>query len=432
MREFFAILLLVFIQKTALAEEATVPRHPVETWWTGGSAIPDFSDRQKLSDGGLDISGYYIANFLGNVSGGKHQDFAYTHTFSTRLVFDLEKIAMWKGATVTWSFADNAGSNLQSAVGNIFPPSNLLGPNTFIFSEFFLTQTLFDGAWVFQVGQLCAGGHFAASPIYGNFVNTAYNGNPYTPFNTFPITTFPSASWGASVRGNWNLDAVRIFYGQVGLYQVSNRVGVDAYHGVDYSIRPGDGTMLLWELGWTPNLYAQPAQGKAPDQPGYPGHYKVGGFFSNATYPTFSGSPNVPNAYGFYFLADQQVTMEPENPSEGLILWGAITWTPQEDISQLPFFASGGLQYTGLLPGRPADVTFLGIAYGQGSRDAIEAQEKTGLPGSSYEIVWEAGHVFQINSWLSIQPDIQYIINPGGTGTIQNAWILGGQLTVSF
>jgi len=426
-----------------------VVRKDFDSWWNSSTPIPKNAIHSDLADAGVDFTGSFVADFLGNVSGGQNLAFSYTHTLSGQLSFDLEKLVRWKGGTLTWSFADNAGSNLQNQVGNIFTPSNLYGPNTFYFGELYLSQSLFDGAVVMKLGQLCAADDFASSPIYGNYLNSAFNGNPFVPFGTYPMTGFPAASWGASIQGNWKCDAIANFYGQAGIYQVSDRIGIwgRTHHGMDMSIRPGDGTMIMWEAGWTPSFFANsgtqvPADGKSVDDkkavvssaanPGYPGHYKIGGFFSNWSYPTFSGAPNYPNAYGFYFLADQQVTMEPGNPSEGLVLWGTIGWTPQQNISSLPFFASGGAQYTGLLPGRSNDIALVGVAYGQGSINAIHASESAGLPGSTYEIAVEGTYVIQLNQWLSIQPDVQYIINPGGTGTIGNSWILGGQVTVNF
>ena len=416
-----------------------VVRKEIDDWWNSGSALPAFPLRTSLLADGVQFSGSYVADFLGNVSGGLNRAFAYTQTLSAELDLNLEKLVGWEGGTLTWSFADIAGSNLQNAVGNIFTPSNLWTSNSYYFAEFYLEQSLLNGNLVFKLGQLCARNDFAVSPIYGNFLNLAFDGNPFVPFNTFPITGFPHASWGASVKGFLNHDAIANFYGQAGIYQVSNRIGVPGYKGLSYGFQHDDGTMTLSEIGWTPSFFATPAasstlpDGKpAQSNPGYPGHYKIGAFFTNWTYPTFSGAPNYLNAYGFYFLADQQITMRPGHPSEGLVLWGALSWTPQQNISSLPLFVSGGGQYTGLVPGRSNDITLLGIAYGQGSIDAIRANEQQNFPGSTYEIAVEASYVVRINQWLSVQPDVQYIVNPGGTGTLRNSWILGGQLAVNF
>lgn len=38
----------------------------------------------------------------------------------------------------------------------------------------------------------------------------------------------------------------------------------------------------------------------------------------------------------------------------------------------------------------------------------------------------------QATRWLQVQPDLQYIIHPSGTGTIGDAFVLGLQLAVNL
>jgi carbohydrate-selective porin OprB len=37
-----------------------------------------------------------------------------------------------------------------------------------------------------------------------------------------------------------------------------------------------------------------------------------------------------------------------------------------------------------------------------------------------------------VTSWLSVTPDIQYVIKPGGSSGIPNALVIGAQLAVTF
>jgi len=60
------------------------------------------------------------------------------------------------------------------------------------------------------------------------------------------------------------------------------------------------------------------------------------------------------------------------------------------------------------------------------------ADERRGRPTQSYEGVIEFSYRVQFNKWAYVQPDLQYIIRPGGTGLTQNATVLGFQLGVTF
>ena len=56
-------------------------------------------------------------------------------------------------------------------------------------------------------------------------------------------------------------------------------------------------------------------------------------------------------------------------------------------------------------------------------------------PGSTtptYEAVLETSYVIQLNKYLGVQPDIQYVIRPNGYGNIPNALVIGLQAVLSF
>lgn len=448
------------------AEEAAVQPAPAKSelleWWSSGSALPEIdvrweraqnrkvrisqrsvipktSLRGDLADTGVSFFGAYTAFFMGNVAGGLEQDFAYNHMLFFQLNLDLEKLAGWHGGGIVWSWADNAGSNLSNTIGNNFQISTDYGPNTFMFNEFYLMQTLMDDKLTLKAGQLSALNEFMASPLYGFYSNLAFCGNPVAVSFNVPVTVMPAASWGFHAKY-----MEPAWYAQAGVYQVSDRIGKPAYHGLDYSMRTGDGTLFFAETGWTPKLFKRsspPTAGKDSKtsvpadevtHPGYPGNYKVGGFFSNYTFAAYSGSANQPNMFGLYFLADQMIFQERTDPSQGLYLWSAFTLSPQELIAQMPYFVSGGVQYAGLLPHRDKDRAIFGVAYGSYSDDLGAQQASRNLPQETYEMVFEWAYQIQVNPWLTVQPDVQYIVNPGATGTIDNALVLGAVVNVSF
>ncbi len=108
----------------------------------------------------------------------------------------------------------------------------------------------------------------------------------------------------------------------------------------------------------------------------------------------------------------------------GVSLFGRIGWAnPQFNIVDL--FASFGMTWTGLLPGRPDDTLGLAIAHARAGRHyrrsaagggAVSARAET-----NYELTW---HV-PLTGRLSVQPDIQYIANPGLDPDRDHAWAFG-------
>jgi porin len=53
-------------------------------------------------------------------------------------------------------------------------------------------------------------------------------------------------------------------------------------------------------------------------------------------------------------------------------------------------------------------------------------------PAGAFESVLNVGYIFKITKELSVQPDIQYIIRPGGFGQSGNALVLGLQIAVEL
>jgi porin len=47
-------------------------------------------------------------------------------------------------------------------------------------------------------------------------------------------------------------------------------------------------------------------------------------------------------------------------------------------------------------------------------------------------VVLELTYILQVSRWLQVQPDVQYIINPGGTGKIRDALVIGFQIAVNL
>jgi porin len=88
--------------------------------------------------------------------------------------------------------------------------------------------------------------------------------------------------------------------------------------------------------------------------------------------------------------------------------------------------------YCGLFPSRDQDAAVFGLAYGQFSNDYSNAGAAYRGNPASYEMALEWGYRVQLNRFFYVQPDLQYIIRPGGTGNIPDAFVLGAQIGVSF
>lgn len=412
-------------------------------WWNGDAALGDWwGTRNWLVEEGVEFSFTYTNNLAGNPVGGMRSGFTYTDNTLIGMTLDFEKLIGWEGASLTISGLNRSGTSLsEHYIGNQFTVQQIYGGQTAMFYSLAFRQLLFDGKVDIKIGRFATGDDFASSPVYWLYMNNGIDGNPQAlPVNT-QFSAYPWAVWAARLRVNptpeWNA--------QIGIYQVSDRVFDREYHGLDWSIRPSDGILLITQIGWTPEFFKRPVENTAsdgkslhdkktvvPERKGLPGHYWFGAYWSPWEFSQFGTDETARNSYGFYWHADQMIYQEAPGSDQGLTIWSAFVLSPQQNIAKLPFQVNGGLAYKGLFPTRDNDYTIFGVAYGKFSSDYAQTVEDQGLGYPDYELVFEWAYRLQLNPFTYVQPDVQWVINPGGTGRIPNALVLGAQMGLEF
>ena len=415
-----------------------------DEWWRGDALTGDWWGTRNWmdKDTGIEFSGTYTTDLAGNPVGGMEQGFTYTDNIAFGAKLDLEKLVGWHGATFTIAATDRNGTSLsQNYIGNQFTVQQIFGGQTIILTGLHLTQRLLDDKMEIKVGRFSAGDDFASSPLYWLYMNNGIDGNPQAlPVNA-SFSAYPWASWAARVRFEPSPDWNAMF----GLYQVSNKTFNRYLHGVNFSFEPTDGVMFLGQVGWTPEFFRRPVKRVETEREeneelseaeenmhGLPGHYWFGAYYSTWEYAQFGSTQSAANAYGFYWHADQKVYEEAPGSDQGLTLWTAFVLSPQENIAKIPFQWNCGVAYQGMVPQRDEDIAMFGLAYGSFSNDYGNAGNAYNGEPVSYEMALEWGYRIQFNRFLYAQPNIQYIAQPGGTGSIPDAFVLGLQIGVTF
>ncbi len=126
------------------------------------------------------------------------------------------------------------------------------------------------------------------------------------------------------------------------------------------------------------------------------------------------------------------VYQETPGSDQGLTIWAASGLYPQPSISIVPFQVNVGLVYKGLIPRRDDDQTTFGVIYGKFSGDYARTVKAAGNGDPDYESVIETGYRIQLTKFAFIQPDIQWVIRPSGTGRIPNALVIGAEMGITF
>ncbi|MFH1877814.1 MAG: carbohydrate porin [Candidatus Omnitrophota bacterium] len=186
---------------------------------------------------------------------------------------------------------------------------------------------------------------------------------------------------------------------------------------------------------------------------GLPGNYKAGFYYHSGVTREFLRDKNnnsyiisgldpakhIGN-YNFYCHADQMIYRENgPGTDQGITVFGVATFGP-DNINKYPFFFNGGISWKGCIPGRDNDIAASGMSYGLFSYDLRRAQadmrDIKGLPAEQdpqeYEIMIELTYRAMILPYFYIQPDIQYILHPGGTADYPDAFVMGVRVGVTF
>jgi porin len=130
---------------------------------------------------------------------------------------------------------------------------------------------------------------------------------------------------------------------------------------------------------------------------------------------------------GFYAIADSFLYAASED--EKLSGWARIGFA-DDRINVLDSAIGFGLVYAGPL-GRQADQAGISVARARFGVPAQKAALAEGVFLGAAETTIEATYSLSLNSHLTIQPDFQYVIAPGGYPLLEDAIVIGSRLTLT-
>ena len=379
----------------------------------------------------------YFGVFQGNPIGGKAQDFAY----SQYLPFGLEwkEPLGWRGGSLRVSAVSGAGRNLSESIGNAFTVSQAWDGNTLFLYQAYLVQKAFDDRLEIGIGRVAASQFFATLPAFDLLVTGGLNPVPVALELNSTFTGSASASWFGGAR--WSPMEETLL--TAGIFQARADLGrTGPYNGLDLGLDENDGTFGVVEIGWTPNSdkftavqedrnFTRGRRELNGDGNGLPGVYKLGAYVSNEpknSYPGgWGGSP-----FGFYAIGQQ--TLWEQSPGQSqtaqFSVFGGVVWSPPSSVTEMPVDGFAGTVWRGPWSRRPADHLYTSWQIGNFSEPYAQSVGQSS--SGAFESVLNAGYIIQITKEFSVQPDIQYIIQPGGFGESGNALLLGLQIAVEL
>lgn len=354
-----------------------------------------FAAAARAEDAGPKPLFSYVGAFNGVAAGGLSKTATYVHALAAGLQVPVSG---------DWSFtlqgAWTAGSNLSArAIGDV---AGVQGPfNTGDGLWLYEVKATYEkDATTLQLGRVSTGDALPGVAGMSQFVNSAYSSNGGTiTVNDPGRATTPGSTWGA--WGRTDAGAIELRGGA--FLSDPDRTALRR-HGTDFSFRPADGVIGFGEA-------------VAPLQAGL--RLGLGAYHDSARFQAFDGR-RVRGDGGWYIWVERPA---PDKPAPALSGFAMIQSAPRDDRNLEPLFLIGGLTWQGLDPRRPADALSLGATTGRFSRAS---------PLQGRETTFEVNYRITLGDHLTVRPDAQYVISPGGRTGGPDALVLGVQLEASL
>lgn len=329
----------------------------------------------------------YIGDLVTNYSGGLKRGTTYLGLANFRVGINTSSIGLWKGGEFFINGSNaHGGDPSADLVGDFHVISNIETTDLTYLHELWYRQSF--GNFEINVGLQDLNSEFVSTEYGSIFLNSTF-GTPSTIASNVPSPIFPLTAIGASFKvqiaeGN---DLKLAFFDGMPTSFESNP------HNLRWDIDREEGVFAITEFARSGNIW------------GMEGCYKSGIYYHSQglEIQDESNSANrIRYNYGIYLVADQKIWKDPDGTGD-IGVFGQLAVSP-EKVNTHHLYIGTGIVLTGLFPGSPNNV--FGIAYNRTLiADAAINDE------SIIEVSFKA----HINENLFIQPDFQYVMNPGGT-----------------
>ncbi len=415
--------------------------------------------RTTLGNYGITLNFTDSENLLGNLAGGVKQGATLQGVATGTMEIDTGKAFGLQGGTFRVTALQIHGrsltpyylDDLQAANGNEAEDTTRLW-------ELWYDQAFDYGKFDVRLGQQSIDNEFIVSKYSGLFVDTMA-GWPLIPSEDLygGGPAYPLASLGARIQVK-PADNTTILAGAFddnpggGVFSDDTQA-LDAA-GAKFNLNTG--ALFISELQYAVNEPAvgQMIQADQPPPSSLPGTYKIGFWYDTGAFPdqrfgTDGLSLASPNSngnpeehkdnYSLYGVADQTVWQSAADSWRTLNIFARVMGAP-ENQNLIDFSFNGGVTLTAPLPGRDNDQTGIDFGVGRVSGRAASLDRDVGITPRGTEELIELTYQTQITPWLTLQPDIQYVINPGAglqnpadqASTLRNEFVAGGRANVTF
>jgi len=424
------------MKTSALAAALTMlAAAPAAAQSTGSGLLGDVGGaRNVLGKYGITLGITDSENLLGNLAGGVKQGATMQGVTTATLQLDTAQAFGLPGGMFNISALQIHGrslspyylDNLQAANGNEAEDSTRLW-------ELWFDQAISGTSADFKLGQQSIDNEFMVSTYSGLFVNTMA-GWPLVPsddmFGGGPA--YPLSALGARLRFKPAADGTilaGVFDDNPGGGAFSGDAQALDASGTRFNLNTGALFIAEYQLALKTGTYRIDFwvdTGFFPDQ-------LFGTDGLSLASPASNGNPKMHKGnYSVYGVADQTVWQSGADSARNLNLFARIMGAP-DNQNLVDFSLNGGVALVAPLPGRDNDQAGLDFGLGRVSSRAAALDRNAGAPVKGTEELIELTYQAQVTPWLLLQPDAQFVVNPGaGVPGLRDEFVAGLRAVTTF
>lgn len=360
----------------------------------------------------------YTGEIIGNTRGGLKRAARYLDNLDLTLSVSSEAFGYEGGTLFGYILYNNDSTFSGPVVGDLQVVSNIDNESNVRLFEAWYEQRFLDGRASVKLGLFDLNAEFDAIETSGLFILSSHGIGPdfsQTGLNgpsIFPITS-------AGVRLDYEVAAPLTF--RLAAFDAvpgtRNKPRKTAIH-----LSKGEGALIVGEADTHP----------LPDL-----RLVLGAWTYTSRFESVEANFDLPGVemrsdnHGVYVFAEGPLHREIQGGPGRLDAWVRFG-IADTTVNQIRSYLGSGLVYTGLLPGRPDDQLGLAVAVARNGGRFLRAALAAGMPEDKREINIELTYRAPVTDWLTLQPDVQYIVNPGTHPDLRDALVIGLRFELGF
>ena len=353
---------------------------------------------EKSPANGFAFEAAYISDYAGNYAGAVKKGRCYLGLIDIGVSFNTENAGLWRGGEFFLQVENTHGGMPTAEFVNDFQVfSNIEnGDNTCLYMAW-IKQDF--GKFSFLAGLHDLNSVFQKSEYAGLFINSSFGIMSIMAVN-IPVPIFPKTApgfiTGYQPAGQISFKTA-VYDGDPGSFET------DPYN-LNQKISKDEGLLSVSEIHFkSANSYNS---------------LKAGFYYHSAEFNSYADTNiTIKGNYGIYLIGDKLLLPKSGNDGQGLACFLQLGCAPAK-INFNNLYIGAGLSYQGLFMNKFDDALGIAVAYAKVCDRYLNRYDNNWKPD---ETAIEVTYLMQFSENIAVQPDIQYIINPGAQSSLDNA-----------